>query len=127
MSVIISWEQLLVPQRLPSGDLIRLTVRQQPPPIVGYRVEFQLASAPRITWEKRIRFFDSHGELAILRTKDNSHLTSIAGFPNDSFRRGIIRVELVKAMAFGTLTGVYELTNVDRWKSSILLFEWLED
>lgn len=127
MSVIITWEQLLVPQRLPSGDIIRLTVRQQPPPIIGYRVEFQLATAPRVTWEKRLRFFDARGEISFLRTEGSGHLSAPISFPNDSFRRGGLRVELVKAMAFGTLTGVYELQDVGKWKTASLLFEWLSD
>jgi hypothetical protein len=127
MSVIISWEQLLTPTRLPSNDIIRLT------PVPGYnsfrdsRVEFIFSSAPRITWEKRLRFFDAHGDRAFLQTRDASHRAGPISFPTNNFSSGGLRIELVKAMGLGTLTGVYELTNVGRWKARTLLFEWLED
>ena len=125
MSVIISWEQLLTSQRLPSGDVIRLTVSTAFH--IGSRVEFVLVTSPVVTWEKRIRFFDARNELAFLRTEGSNHRTGPTSFHIDSFDRGGLRVELVKAMTFGTLTGVYELTNVKRWKGHSLLFEWLTD
>ncbi|HZV68545.1 MAG TPA: hypothetical protein VFG10_03345 [Saprospiraceae bacterium] len=125
MSVIINWEQLLVPVRLLSGDLIRVTAR--PTALPSSKVEFQLSTAPGVTWEKRIRFFNSRGEIAFLRTEGSNHLTAPANFSTDAFNKGELRFELVKAMSFGTLTGVYELKNVGRWKGQSLLFEWLAD
>ncbi len=126
MSVRITWEQLLNPQRLPSNDLIRLTI------LPGYNaissnVQFRLHTAPRVTWEKRLRFFDARGEISFLVTKDNIHTAGPASFDLTRLTSGGVRVELVKAMTFGTLTGVYELTDFGRWKGRTLTFEWLED
>lgn len=126
MSVIISWNQLLRPQRLRSGDLIRLTVSPQAAPDSDW-VEFQLATATRITWLKRIRFFNASGEIAFLQTEGNNHQTAPARFSTNAFNREGLRFELVKAMAFGVPTGVYELTNAGQWKGQLLRFEWLED
>ena len=126
MAVIITWDQLLTSQRLPSGDVIRMTVNTDYA-VNPKTIEFQLASAPHITWEKRIRFFTAAGEIAFLQTKNNIHQSTVAGFLTTQLTTGVIRVEFVKAMAFGQLTGVYELTNFGPWKAKSLRFEWLTD
>lgn len=124
MSVLISWEQLLTSQRLPSGDVIKLTV--SPDYIQGNLVAFTLTTAPRVTWQKRIRFFGAQGE-TFLRTQDSIHTAGPASYSINSFDTGGLRIELQKAMFGGMLTGVYELNNVKRWKGRTLHFEWLED
>jgi hypothetical protein len=126
MSVIIPWDHVLTPRRLPSGDLIRLTATLTSP-VDSNWVTFQLRTATRVTWLKRIRFFDARGELAFLQTEGSTHQTATARFSTHAFNTGGLRFELVKPMAFGVLTGVYEFTNVGQWKSHLLLFEWQED
>jgi hypothetical protein len=125
MSVIISWDDLLMERRLPAGDIIKLTTTLDNG--LGSRVGFRLVTAPRVTWYKQIRFFDNGGTRAWLETRDQAHVAGPTNLDVDLFNRGLLRVELVKAMAFGTPTGVYELTNLGRWKGNLLTFEWLED
>ncbi|MGE5263627.1 MAG: phage tail protein [Acidobacteriota bacterium] len=104
-------------------DTISLTLSAAGNPA---EVEFQLESAPAVTWWKALELRSSSGGMLNQgETHDNDHGPYAFSAPANDLVGA--RLTLAKAKAFGVHTGMYDLENLSAYQGRSLQFLWQRD
>ena len=116
----LGWESFT--ERLPQGDLIRLTVTPGSP---GFAT-FILANTRRTTWWKQIQLVGSDRVARdSVSLQDRTGAPVSLRIPNTQLYRS--RLRFSKAMLLGVHTDIYELGDLGLADGKTVTFEWLRD